>query len=131
MLRNYKQIIYQIKLSRQQSLKKATTTIQMGKINKDPRNFFGWFLHIGTVFQNFASFLSCDNSISIISIKMEGNGDHASLRKKGFKKGVDQDDARRRRNETTVQIRKDKKEDQIQKRRGVSLSKLHMMKYLF
>ena len=41
-------------------------------------------------------------------------------RKKGFKKGVDQDDSRRRRTETTIQIRKEKKNDQIQKRRGVS-----------
>jgi hypothetical protein len=42
-----------------------------------------------------------------------------SARKKGFKKGVDADDSRRRRTETTFQIRKEKKEDQIAKRRGV------------
>lgn len=46
-------------------------------------------------------------------------------RKKGFKKGVDQDDSRRRRTETTIQIRKEKKDDQIQKRRGVSWLALH------
>lgn len=43
-------------------------------------------------------------------------------RKKGFKKGVNQDDSRRRRTETTIQIRKEKKDDQIQKRRGVSIT---------
>ncbi len=42
-----------------------------------------------------------------------------SARKKGFKKGVDADDSRRRRTESTFQIRKEKKEDQILKRRGV------------
>lgn len=45
-----------------------------------------------------------------------------ATRKKGFKKGVEVEDARRRRNDTTVQIRKEKKEDQIQKRRAVSVS---------
>jgi hypothetical protein len=44
-----------------------------------------------------------------------------SARKKGFKKGVDADDSRRRRTETTFQIRKEKKEDQILKRRGVRM----------
>mmetsp|Transcript_4872 Transcript_4872/g.7280 ORF Transcript_4872/g.7280 Transcript_4872/m.7280 type:complete len:561 (-) Transcript_4872:390-2072(-) len=38
-------------------------------------------------------------------------------RKKAFKKGVDQDDARRRREESTIQIRKSKKEDRLSKRR--------------
>lgn len=38
-------------------------------------------------------------------------------RKKGFKKGVDQEEARRRREETTLQIRKTKKEGQLNKRR--------------
>mmetsp|Transcript_54587 Transcript_54587/g.95435 ORF Transcript_54587/g.95435 Transcript_54587/m.95435 type:complete len:536 (-) Transcript_54587:458-2065(-) len=42
-----------------------------------------------------------------------------ATRKKGFKKGVEVEDARRRRNDTTVQIRKEKKEDQIQKRRAM------------
>jgi len=40
-------------------------------------------------------------------------------RKKGFKKGVEHDEARRRRTETTIQIRKEKKDDQIQKRRAM------------
>ena len=52
-------------------------------------------------------------------------------RKKGFKKGVDQDDSRRRRTETTIQIRKEKKDDQIQKRRGVSSLVLHGNTILF
>ena len=42
------------------------------------------------------------------------------MRKKGFKKGVDQEDSRRRRTETTIQLRKEKKDDQIAKKRGVS-----------
>ena len=42
----------------------------------------------------------------------------SSERKKGYKKGVDQDDARRGRIDTTVRIRKEKKEDQFNKRRG-------------
>lgn len=41
-------------------------------------------------------------------------------RKDQFKKGVEQDEARRRRTETNIQLRKDKKEDQIQKRRMIS-----------
>jgi hypothetical protein len=44
------------------------------------------------------------------------------MRKKDFKKGVDVDEARRRRTETTIQIRKNKKEEQLnQKRRTVSI----------
>jgi hypothetical protein len=38
-------------------------------------------------------------------------------RKKGFKKGVDLEESRRRREETTLQIRKTKKEDRLTKRR--------------
>jgi len=38
-------------------------------------------------------------------------------RKKGFKKGVDLEESRRRREETTLQIRKTKKEDRLNKRR--------------
>eukprot|EP01041_Mallomonas_annulata_P010859 gene10859-22676_t len=41
----------------------------------------------------------------------------APTRKKNFKKGVDQDIARRRRTETTIQIRKEKKEEQLNQRR--------------
>eukprot|EP01038_Epipyxis_sp_PR26KG_P010812 gene10812-14513_t len=44
--------------------------------------------------------------------------DQAALaKKKNFKKGIEHDEARRRRTETSIQIRKEKKEDQIQKRR--------------
>jgi len=39
-------------------------------------------------------------------------------RQKSFKKGVDQEDARRRREESVIQIRKTKKEEQLQKRRN-------------
>jgi len=41
----------------------------------------------------------------------------AAGRAKGFKKGVDEGEARRRRTDTTIQIRKEKKDDQLQKRR--------------
>ena len=44
-----------------------------------------------------------------------------AARKKGFKKGVEVEDARRRRNDTTVQIRKEKKEDQTEKGTAVSV----------
>jgi ribulose bisphosphate carboxylase small subunit len=44
----------------------------------------------------------------------------STARRSGFKKGVEHEDARRRRTETTIQLRKEKKEDQIQKRRNVS-----------
>lgn len=46
--------------------------------------------------------------------------DPSSAKKKTAKKGVDQDEARRRRSETTLQIRKDKKEDQINQRRKLA-----------
>ena len=39
-------------------------------------------------------------------------------RKQCFKKGVNQEESRRRRSDSTVQIRKEKKEDHINKRRG-------------
>jgi hypothetical protein len=57
-------------------------------------------------------------SIFIIYETIQAN----AARKKSYKKGVDQDDSRRRRTETTLQIRKEKKDDQIQKRRGVSIN---------
>jgi len=41
-------------------------------------------------------------------------------RQKQYKKGVDQDESRRRREETTIQIRKTKKEDRLQKRRQMN-----------
>jgi high-affinity K+ transport system ATPase subunit B len=37
---------------------------------------------------------------------------------KAFKKGVDQTDAKQRREDSTIQIRKNKKEDRLAKRRG-------------
>ena len=40
-------------------------------------------------------------------------------KKKSYKKGIEHDEARRKRTETTVQIRKEKKEDQLLKRRSV------------
>jgi len=43
--------------------------------------------------------------------------DRETQRKKNFKKAIDQDDARRRREETTIQIRKTKKEDRLNQRR--------------
>lgn len=41
----------------------------------------------------------------------------SAARRKGPKKGIEIDEQRRRRTETSIQIRKEKKEDQIQKRR--------------
>lgn len=38
-------------------------------------------------------------------------------RKKAYKKGIDQDDARRRREETQIQIRKNKREESLNQRR--------------
>jgi len=38
-----------------------------------------------------------------------------------FKKGVEQDEARRRREETSISVRKTKKEDRLNKRRGGTL----------
>lgn len=43
-----------------------------------------------------------------------------SVKKKNAKKGIDQDEARRRRSETTLQIRKGKKEEQINQRRKIA-----------
>lgn len=45
-------------------------------------------------------------------------------RKKGFKKGVDLEESRRRREETTLQIRKTKKEDRLTKRRQAATGSL-------
>lgn len=50
-------------------------------------------------------------------------GGASAGRKKTFKKGVDHEEARRGRTETSIQLRKGKKEDQIQKRRAVSVEK--------
>lgn len=46
----------------------------------------------------------------------------SQARKATFKKGVEYDEARHRRVESTVQLRKEKKDMQIQKRRAVSLT---------
>jgi hypothetical protein len=43
----------------------------------------------------------------------------AAQKKKSYKKGIEHDETRRRRTETTVQIRKEKRDDQLQKRRSV------------
>ena len=45
-----------------------------------------------------------------------------SQRKQTYKKGVDQDESRRRREETTIQIRKNKKEERLQKRRTATVN---------
>jgi hypothetical protein len=44
----------------------------------------------------------------------------AEMRKKDYKRGVNSDEARRRRNEVTVSIRKNKREEGLQKRRTVN-----------
>lgn len=41
-------------------------------------------------------------------------------RRRNFKKGIDSDMARRKREETTVELRKSKRDEQIQKRRMAS-----------
>lgn len=43
-------------------------------------------------------------------------------RRTELKKGIDNDEARRRREETSVQLRKDKREEQLQKRRQIKPS---------
>jgi hypothetical protein len=47
-------------------------------------------------------------------------GGASKARQNRFKKGMDADESRRGRAETSIQIRKEKKDDQIQKRRHVS-----------
>jgi hypothetical protein len=44
-----------------------------------------------------------------------------ALRKPDFKKGIQGDDARKKREENTVQIRKDKRNESFQKRRNVDI----------
>mmetsp|Transcript_9497 Transcript_9497/g.11680 ORF Transcript_9497/g.11680 Transcript_9497/m.11680 type:complete len:477 (+) Transcript_9497:42-1472(+) len=56
--------------------------------------------------------------------EMIGGGTNVdrSGRKQAFKKGVDFEDARRRREETTIQIRKNKKEERLLKRRTANIN---------
>ena len=51
----------------------------------------------------------------LVNKVMSGRG--AKDRQKQYKKGIDTDAARRNREETTVQLRKSKREDSLQKRR--------------
>lgn len=48
---------------------------------------------------------------------MSGFGDKESMRKKTFKKAIDSEDSRRRREDFAVQIRKQKKDDRLNQRR--------------
>lgn len=52
--------------------------------------------------------------------KMSGFGDRLAARQKGFKKGVDADDARRKREDAAVQLRKQIREEALQKKRMTS-----------
>eukprot|EP00931_Biecheleriopsis_adriatica_P102946 TRINITY_DN7784_c0_g1_i2.p1 TRINITY_DN7784_c0_g1~~TRINITY_DN7784_c0_g1_i2.p1 ORF type:complete len:535 (+),score=141.55 TRINITY_DN7784_c0_g1_i2:56-1660(+) len=49
---------------------------------------------------------------------MSGFGDRLSARQKAFKKGVDADDARRKREDAAVQLRKQTREEALQKKRN-------------
>jgi hypothetical protein len=44
----------------------------------------------------------------------------ADRRKKGFKKGIDLEDARRKREDNLVEFRKSKRDESLQKKRAVS-----------
>ena len=50
-------------------------------------------------------------------------------RKKGFKKSIDQDDARRRREEMQIQIRKNKREESVNQRRRIGTLSLYYQQY--
>ncbi len=45
--------------------------------------------------------------------------DKQNQRAKGFKKGIDGDEARRGREETTIKLRKEKKQEQLSQRRKI------------
>ena len=47
------------------------------------------------------------------------NDSRADRRKKGFKKGIDADDARRKREDNIVELRKSKRDENLQKKRMV------------
>jgi Importin beta binding domain len=44
----------------------------------------------------------------------------ADRRKKGFKKGIDPEDARRKREDNIIELRKSKRDESLQKKRAVS-----------
>eukprot|EP00425_Heterocapsa_triquetra_P028587 CAMPEP_0195101888 /NCGR_PEP_ID=MMETSP0448-20130528/65381_1 /TAXON_ID=66468 /ORGANISM="Heterocapsa triquestra, Strain CCMP 448" /LENGTH=532 /DNA_ID=CAMNT_0040137281 /DNA_START=79 /DNA_END=1674 /DNA_ORIENTATION=- len=51
---------------------------------------------------------------------MSGFGDRLNARQKAFKKGIDADDARRKREDAAVQLRKQTKEEELKKKRMVN-----------
>lgn len=53
-------------------------------------------------------------------MEFTNEANRGGARAKGFKKGVEQDEARRRRTDTTIQLRKEKKDGQLQKRRQMN-----------
>lgn len=61
-------------------------------------------------------FVSCD-SIYAPLITSDPRCDVRVQRKKAFKKGIDQDESRRRREESQIQIRKNKREESLNQRR--------------
>lgn len=61
-------------------------------------------------------FVSCD-SIHALVITLDPRCDVRVQRKKAFKKGIDQDESRRRREESQIQIRKNKREESLNQRR--------------
>ena len=52
--------------------------------------------------------------------EMSGFGDRLSQRQKAFKKGVDADDARRKREDAAVQLRKQTRDEALMKKRMVN-----------
>jgi importin subunit alpha-6/7 len=51
-----------------------------------------------------------------MSLRPESRADR---RKKGFKKGIDADDARRKREDNIIELRKSKRDENLQKKRAV------------
>ena len=58
------------------------------------------------------------------SIAMLRPGSRADARKKDFKKAIDADDARRKREDASIQLRKEKKEEMISKKRREGMNML-------